>query len=145
MGPSHFNRSEETQVKATIRKTLIATLFAAPFAVFAQTATTAPAKDPLATPGIDKRQANQERRIDQGVRSGELTQKEAAKLDKGQEHVQKMEDKAKADGSVSAKERKRIQHAQDSQSKKIYREKHDRQQDRDHDGKNDHKRRGAKH
>ena len=33
------------------------------------------------TPRIDKRQENQERRIDQGVKSGELTKQEAARLE----------------------------------------------------------------
>jgi len=80
-----------------------------------------------ATPGIDKRQANQERRIQQGVKSGELNAREAAKLEKGQAKIQRMEDKAKADGVVTAQERKRIQHAQDVQSKRIAREKHDKQ------------------
>jgi hypothetical protein len=79
------------------------------------------------TPRIDKRQANQERRIEQGEKSGALTQKEAARLEKGQARVQKMENKALADGKVSAKERARIEKAQDRQSKKIYREKHDKQ------------------
>ena len=76
---------------------------------------------------IDKRQANQERRIEQGEKSGALTQKEAARLEKGQARVQKMEDKAAADGKVTAKERRRIEQAQDRQSRKIYREKHDKQ------------------
>ena len=79
------------------------------------------------TPRIDQRQSNQERRIDQGVQSGQLNQKEAARLDKGQARVQKMEDKAVADGKVTAKERVRIEKAQDKQSRRIYREKHDKQ------------------
>jgi hypothetical protein len=79
------------------------------------------------TPRIDKRQANQERRIEQGEKSGALTQKEAARLEKGRARVQKMEDKAVADGKVTAKERARIEKAQDRQSKKIYRQKHDKQ------------------
>jgi len=79
------------------------------------------------TPRIDKRQANQERRIEQGERSGALNQKEAARLEKGQARVQKMEDKATADGKVTKKERRRIEHAQDQQSRRIYREKHDKQ------------------
>jgi hypothetical protein len=79
------------------------------------------------TPRIDQRQANQERRIEQGEKSGALTQKEAARLEKGQARVQKMEDKALADGKVTAKERAKIERAQDRQSKKIYREKHDQQ------------------
>ena len=79
------------------------------------------------TPRIDKRQENQERRIEQGVKSGALTQKEAARLEKGQARIQKMEDKAMADGKVTKKEARRIEKAQDRQSKKIYREKHDQQ------------------
>lgn len=41
--------------------------------------------------------------------------------------VQKMEDRAAADGQVTKKERRRVEHAQNQQSRKIYREKHDRQ------------------
>lgn len=109
-------------------KTAIAAAIAAiAVPVFAQTA----------TPGIDKRQASQEARIQQGVQSGALTAKEADRLEKGQEHVQKLEDKAKADGRVTARERERLQHAEDVQSRHIAREKHDRQHDFNHDGRND--------
>ena len=83
--------------------------------------------DTASTPRTDKRQANQERRIEQGAQSGALTQKETAKLEKGQTHVERMENKAVADGKVTAKERRHIEHAQDKQSKKIYHEKHDNQ------------------
>ena len=79
------------------------------------------------TPRIDQRQANQERRIEQGEKSGALTQKEAARLEKGEAHIQKMENKATADGSVTRKERVRIEKAQDRTSRRIYRQKHDRQ------------------
>ena len=79
------------------------------------------------TPRIDKRQAEQAQRIEQGKRSGELNQKEAARLEKGQARIQKMEDKAVADGKVTKKERRKIEHAQDRESKKILREKHDKQ------------------
>jgi hypothetical protein len=103
--------------------------------VLAQTA--APAKDPAATPGVDKRQANQQQRIEQGVASGQLTAKEAARLEKGQERVQRMEDKAKADGVVTKQERARLQHAENVQNRQIAKEKHDRQRDRNHDGKMD--------
>ena len=89
------------------------------------------------TPNIDQRQANQQQRIDQGVKSGQLTGKEAARLEKGQEHVQKVEDKAKADGKVTKKERARIQHAENVQSRHIAKQKHDRQRDMNHDGKKD--------
>jgi len=79
------------------------------------------------TPRIDQRQANQERRIEQGEKSGALNQKEAARLEKGQAHVQKMENKAVADGKVTPKEQARIEKAQDKQSRKIHKEKHDKQ------------------
>lgn len=96
----------------------VALLAALSLPAFAQT---------TSTPRIDQRQSNQERRIDQGVQSGQLNQKEAARLDKGQARVQKMENKAVADGKVTAKERRKIERAQDKQSRKIAREKHDRQ------------------
>lgn len=80
-----------------------------------------------ATPNIDKREARQENRIQQGVKSGELTPREAARLQKGQARVQRMEAKAKADGTVTAKERARIERQQNLQSRRIARQKHDQQ------------------
>ena len=62
------------------------------------------------------------------MKSGELTKKETARLEKGQARVQKMEDKAMADGKVIKKEQAHIEHAQDQQSKRIYGQKHDKQQ-----------------
>jgi uncharacterized membrane protein YebE (DUF533 family) len=79
------------------------------------------------TPGIDQRQANQEKRIDQGIASGQLNQREANRLNKQQDHIDNMENKAKADGVVTKKERARIHNAQDRASRHIAREKHDRQ------------------
>ncbi len=92
--------------------------FALPNFAYAQTAS---------TPRIDKRQENQDKRIEQGVNSGALNKKEAARLEKGQARVQKMEDKAAADGKITAGEKARVEHAQNAQSKRIAREKHDRQ------------------
>ena len=110
----------------TINTTFAALLLGA-FALpaFAQNPAQTPA--PAAPYNIDQRQANQQRRIDEGVRSGELTQRETARLKKGQTHIQKMEDKARADGVVTNKEHVKIAHAQDKQSRLIEREKHDRQ------------------
>ena len=97
-------------------------------AVIACAAFTLPSRaQTTSTPRIDQRQANQERRIEQGEKSGALTKKEAKRLEKGQAHIQKMENKAVADGKVTAKERSRIEHAQNQQSRKIYKEKHDKQ------------------
>ena len=79
------------------------------------------------TPRIDQRQANQEQRIDQGIAGGQLNEKEAALLNKQQDHIDNMENKAKADGAVTKKERAKIKHAQDRASGHIKREKHDAQ------------------
>ena len=99
----------------------ILTLSAFPVLTFAQ------ATDTTSTKRIDKRQEYQDKRIDKGARSGQLTDKEKARLEKGQGRVQKAEDKAMADGKMTKKERARIEHMQDHQSKNIYREKHDKQ------------------
>jgi len=79
------------------------------------------------TPVIDQRQTNQEQRIDQGIASGQLNEREANRLNKQQEHVNKMEDRAKSDGVMTKRERARIGAAQARASRHIAREKHDRQ------------------
>lgn len=86
-----------------------------------------PASAQTATPRVDQRQANQEKRIDQGVQSGQLNEKEAARLENGQANVQKREDAAKADGVVTGKEKAGLHNAQEKQSKRIWRQKHDKQ------------------
>lgn len=80
------------------------------------------------TPKIDQRQTNQEQRIDQGIASGQLNQREANRLTNQQEHINKMEDKAKSDGVVTKKERNKIAKSQDRASHRIARQKHDAQQ-----------------
>lgn len=80
------------------------------------------------TPRIDQRQANQEKRIDRGIASGQLKEREVNRLSNQQEHVNKVEDMAKSDGVVTKKERARMNHAQDRTSRHLARQKHDRQQ-----------------
>jgi hypothetical protein len=77
-----------------------------------------------ATPRLDRREARQHARIQQGVQSGQLTAGEAAKLRAGQAHVQNMECRAKADGVVTPIERAKLTHAQNRQSRHIARLKH---------------------
>jgi len=79
------------------------------------------------TPVIDQRQMNQERRIDQGISSGQLNRREAGRLDRQQDRIDHMENRAKADGVVTGKERARIGAAQNRASRHIGREKHDSQ------------------
>ena len=79
------------------------------------------------TPGIDARQARQEKRIQQGVNSGALTPTEAKRMEAREAHVGKVEERAKADGTVTQAEKAHIVHAEDKASRKIKRQKHDAQ------------------
>jgi hypothetical protein len=76
------------------------------------------------TPRADRREARQHARIHQGVKSGELTRREARNLRAGQRHVDRMEARAKSDGKVTPRERARLHRAQNHQSHKIWRKKH---------------------
>ena len=107
-----------------IRQTLALTalsLFAA--GAFAQTAASAA----TATPRIDKREAAQQAKIEQGVQSGALTAKETKGLEAQQAHVANVEERAKADGTVTAAERKHVKHAENKAKRSIRRQKHDAQ------------------
>jgi hypothetical protein len=94
-------------------------------AAFAQAAP----KDPLATPRIDQRQANQEKRIDQGVASGQLTPRETKRLELREKRIASAEARAKSDGTVTVKERKHLLKMENHASRDIASEKHDKQRD----------------
>ncbi|MBI3711255.1 MAG: hypothetical protein HY246_26735 [Proteobacteria bacterium] len=79
------------------------------------------------TPVVDKRQQMQQKRIERGVQSGQLTPVETARLERGQGYVDQMERRAKADGIVTPEERHKLKQAQDTQSKRIARQKNDQQ------------------
>ena len=76
------------------------------------------------TPGIDGRDWREHARIREGVRSGELTRREAFRLRAGQRDIRFMERRAKADGVVTARERAHISAAQLHESRAIWRRKH---------------------
>ncbi len=102
-----------------MKKILFSSLFAFSFALtsFAQTA----------TPVVDAREKNQHDRIKDGVKSGELTRKEAAHARANQRNIKHAEAKAKADGVVTPAERAKLDAKQDKASKRIYKNKHDGQ------------------
>jgi hypothetical protein len=81
-----------------------------------------------ATPRLDQREARQQQRIDQGVASGQLTQREAARMQKRANRLERHEQHAKADGVVTPAERRRLQREANHNSLKIHRQKHDAQQ-----------------
>jgi hypothetical protein len=99
------------------------------------------AADPAATPGIDKRLDNQERRIQRGEKTGQLTEREAGRLERRQDKIQGDLDTAKADGAVTRNERAKLHRELNRSSAAIAREKHDRQHDYNRDGKVDRPRR----
>jgi hypothetical protein len=78
--------------------------------------------------GINRRQQNQQARIRQGVRSGELTRREAGHLQARQARIRVNEAYARrSGGEFTARERARIQRQLDRSSHRVYRQKHDRQ------------------
>ena len=81
------------------------------------------------TQSVIQRDVNQEKRIEQGVKSGELTTKEASKLERDESRVDKVEAKALSDGKLTNTEKRSIEQEQNKVSKEIYREKHNRRQD----------------
>ncbi len=76
------------------------------------------------TPGLDKREANQEKRIEQGEKSGQLTPKESRQLERGEKRLKRNEAQAKADGKVTPEERKKLNREANHMSRKIARKKH---------------------
>ncbi|MGB7622499.1 MAG: hypothetical protein WBN92_09140 [Terriglobia bacterium] len=79
------------------------------------------------TPGINHRQAHQQARISQGVRSGELTYREARRLESQEARIQADKLFAKSDGNVSPAERRQLNRELNRTSRNIYRQKHDGQ------------------
>jgi uncharacterized membrane protein YebE (DUF533 family) len=77
--------------------------------------------------GLEQRQIDQQRRIANGVASGQLTQRETQRLERGEQRISRMEQRAAADGRVSPQERRQIQGAETRESRQIWRETHDAQ------------------
>lgn len=73
---------------------------------------------------FEKKQENQEKRIQQGIQSGSITSQEAERLQKQQQRIDNMEEKAKVDGVVTKQEAHKIMKAQDNANKNIYNKKH---------------------
>jgi hypothetical protein len=79
------------------------------------------------TPKLNKKQKIQMQKIEQGVKSGELTRLEAKKLLKQEAKLNKFEKKIKSDGIITPKERAKLNNKVKKLDKKIFKEKNDRQ------------------
>jgi hypothetical protein len=73
---------------------------------------------------VDRRQVRQQMRIHQGVRQGDLTRREAARLHAGGRHIRRMEMRSRADGRMSPREYRRLDRSLDRRSARIYRLRH---------------------
>lgn len=103
-----------------------------------ETTTTATTTEPAGIQQrINREQRAQQRRIQAGVESGSLTAREAAQLEKGEAHINAAQHRANADGTVTAQERKHLVSMTARESSAIYRQKHDRQNDLNHNGRKD--------
>ncbi|ABF41288.1 hypothetical protein Acid345_2287 [Candidatus Koribacter versatilis Ellin345] len=75
---------------------------------------------------VNGREENQQDRIAQGVKSGQLTPKETAHLEKGEQRLQHNEKQdMKADGGhLTKQDQKQLNHEANNMSKKVYKDKH---------------------
>jgi hypothetical protein len=76
------------------------------------------------TPVINHRQHRQERRINQGVRSGELTRNETRHLRGDERRISEQKHMAKAEGRMNYAERAHLRREENRTSRAIYRDKH---------------------
>jgi hypothetical protein len=93
-----------------------------PVAIYAQTTTPPPA--PKQT--INQRKVDQQERIGNGVKSGQLTAGETSHLEHQEAGINKEERgmKAQDNGHLTKQDRKTLRTQQNQESKRIYRDKH---------------------
>lgn len=103
------------------RLALAVSLILPSVAVFAQTPAPTNAT-------INQRKENQQDRIAQGVKSGQLTAGETSHLEKQESAVNHEERamRAQDNGHLTAADKKLINHQQNQESKRIYRDKHNK-------------------
>ncbi len=102
------------------RLALAATLALTPAALLAQATPNHP------DPTINQRKENQQDRIGQGVKSGQLTAGETGRLEHQEAGINHEERgmRAQDNGHLTAQDRRTIQHQQNTESRRIYRDKH---------------------
>ena len=78
---------------------------------------------------VGERQRLQQERIGQGIKSGQLTPAEAARLENQEKHIngEVAHDRAANGGTLTPAEKAKINHQQNKESRRIYRQKHDEQ------------------
>jgi len=79
--------------------------------------------------GVDDREANQQQRTANGLRSGQMTSGEAARTNAQQANVARQvhNDRTANGGALNAQQKQQINGEQNKNSKQIYKEKHNNQ------------------
>jgi len=80
--------------------------------------------------GLERRDASNIQRIEHGIRTGQLTPREAQRLQWRQAEIDRMQAIARNDGFMAPHERERIAAAQEDLSQAIWRLKHNERQAR---------------
>ncbi len=77
---------------------------------------------------INQRQENQQNRIAQGIKSGQLNPREAARLKRQETHLNRVESRYRKSGNgLSPSERARLQRDLNRESRRIHTQRHDGQ------------------
>jgi hypothetical protein len=99
----------------------LAAILAAPAMMVAQTPT--PGRNDH---NINQRKNDQQQRIGNGVRSGQLTPGETGHLERQERGINREERgmRAQDNGHLTAQDRRTIHHQQNQESRRIYRDKH---------------------
>ncbi len=132
--PSVFSRLTRTDLiptregKGTMKKLITGAMLLWGISLVGQATAATPATSPATRPTIRQRQMNQQRRIGQGVRSGQLTAGETARLERKETRLNREIRRDRVDGGgLMVKERTKINRQQNRLSRQIYRQKHDGQ------------------
>jgi hypothetical protein len=90
---------------------------------YAQTAPAAPKSE------VKRREVRQQKRVAQGVQSGQLTPGETARIEHNEAKINREvhRDRVRNGGTLTSKEKAQLNHQQNRESRQIYRQKHDAQ------------------
>jgi hypothetical protein len=105
---------------------LAAAIIATAFGSVTAMAQTAPVPDHPRENEVNQRLDNQQARINQGLANGTMTGKEAARDERHDENIAQREsvDEAKHNGHITKAEQNRLNRAENRNSRRIYKQKH---------------------
>lgn len=75
---------------------------------------------------VNSRETNQQNRIANGVKNGQLTPGQTARLERGEQRLENNEkkDMAKDNGHLTKQNQRQLNHEENNMSKRIYKDKH---------------------